>query len=270
VSYDALEQQGSGALPYELYLFTGTGVTFAFTSSETPITYLGQVYSPATITRTETEISNEVVSGQLKIYLPNDNPMAELMVPYLPASPIAVTVFGSHFGDSETVVLFSGTISSAACTDQCELICNSAQYLLQRKIPQQLYQAPCSHIFGDGATSPTGCNAILADHTYSGVVSAIDSTGTIITVPAFASLPDPLEAGYLKFGNSLRMILAQSGDVITLLSPIAGLEASSAVSAVAGCNLDFTSCAHYGRTIDFLGFDLIPTVNPFDGSASIG
>lgn len=265
MSYDAIEKSGAASEPYELFLFQATGLSFAVTNSENPITYLGQQYMPTTVTRTETELSNEVVSGQMKIYLPIDHPLSELLIPYLPSAPIAVTVFGSHYGDSETAVLFTGEIASARFTDQCEITCNSAQYLLQRKIPQQLYQAPCSHIFGDA-----GCGADLTQHTYHGTISAVDSTGTVLTIPAFASIPDSLQAGYLKRGNDYRMIVGHSGSTVTLISPIPGLAASIAVDATAGCALDFATCQHYGRTSSFLGFDLIPTVNPFDGSASIG
>lgn len=264
MSYDAVEKSGATSEPYELYLFQTTGLNFALTNSPDPITHLAQVYAPTTITRTECEISNEVVSGQIKIYIPNDHPLAELLIPYLPTAPIAVTIFGAHFGDAEVVVLFTGEVASARFTDECELTCNSAQYLLQRKIPQQLYQAPCSHIFGDA-----GCGADLGLHTYSGTISAIDSTGTILTIPAFASIPDPLTGGYLKHGNDYRMIVSHSGSTVKLISAITGLGVSAAISGVAGCNLDFSACQHYGRQSSFLGFDLIPTINPFDGSASI-
>jgi hypothetical protein len=265
MSFDAKEQSRFGAQPYELYLFQSTGLSFALTSAESPISYLGEQYVPTTITRSEAEQSNEVVSGQIKIFIPKDHPLAQLLIPYLPSSPIAVTIYGSHYSDSETVVLFTGVIASARFTDQCELTCNSAQYLLQRKIPQQLYQAPCSHIFGDA-----GCGADLVLHTYHGTITAIDSTGTVLTIPAFASLPDSLKAGYLKHGSDFRMVVAHSGSTVTLISPIPGMTTGNTVDGTAGCALDFSTCAHYGRTISFLGFDLIPTVNPFDGSASVG
>lgn len=263
MSYDLLEKSGFGSQPYELYLFQATGISYALTNAEKPITYLGEVYAPATITRSDAELSNEVVSGQIKVYLPVDHPLSELLIPYLPSSPIAVTIFGSHYGDSETVVVFTGEVASARFTDECEITCNSAQYLLQRKIPQQLYQSPCTHIFGDA-----GCGALLVDHTYTGTISAIDSTGTVLTIPAFASLPDSLKAGYLKRGTDVRMIVDHIGSTVKLISAIPGLS-TEAVSGVAGCALDFSTCAHYGRTSSFLGFDLIPTINPFDGSASV-
>lgn len=264
MTFDAVEKSGFGGKPYELYLFQGTGISFPLTGAENPITYLGQQYAPATIARTEAEQSNEVVSGQIKVYLPKDHPLAQMMIPYLPSSPIAITIFGSHYSDTETVVLFTGVVASARFTDQCELTCNSAQYLLQRKIPHQLYQAPCSHIFGDG-----DCGASLADHSFNGTITAIDSTGTILTIPAFASLPDTLRGGYLKYLNDFRMIVSHSGSAVTLLSPIPGMAPGAAVRSTAGCNLDFSTCAHYSRTSSFLGFDLIPAKNPFDSTVSI-
>jgi uncharacterized phage protein (TIGR02218 family) len=265
VSFDSQEQQASGAQPYELYLFQGTGIFFALTSADEPITYLGNTYLPSTITRSESEQSNEVVSGQMKVYLPETHPLSALLLPYLPTSPIAVTVYGSHYGDSQTVVLFTGTVASARYTDQCEMTCNSSQYLLQRKIPRQLYQSPCGHIFGDA-----GCGIELAAHTYTGEVATIDPTGTILTVTGFASLPDSLTAGFLRFGNFVRMIVANSGDSVTLLSPIAGLQVGSSVLGTAGCQLTFAACQAYKNSFNFLGFDLIPEINPFDGSASVG
>jgi uncharacterized phage protein (TIGR02218 family) len=265
VSFDALEKQGSGALPYELYLFQSVGISFPLTSADVAITYLGQVYQPTTVTRDSIEQSNEVVAGQMKVFIPKDHPLAQLLVPYLPSAPFSIILYGSHYADSETVTLFTGTIASARFTDQCEITCNSTQYLLQRKIPQQLYQSPCSHIFGD-----PDCGADLAAHTYNGTVTAISPDGTVLTIPAFSSLPDTLKAGYLKFGDDYRMVVAHSGATVTLISAIPAMAAGAAVAGTAGCALDFATCAHYGRTSSFLGFDLIPTVNPFDGSASIG
>jgi len=71
-------------------------------------------------------------------------------------------------------------------------------------------------------------------------------------------------------GDDFRMVVAQAGATVTLISAIDGLTVGASVSGTAGCALNFSACSHYGRTISFLGFDLIPTVNPFDGSASIG
>lgn len=265
MSFDPIEKSGASAEPYELYQFQGLGITFLLTSADEEITYLGQQYTPTTISRSELEQSNEVVSGQLKVYLPKNHPLSLIMLPYLPASPITLTIFSSHYSDSETVVIFTGDVASARFTTQCELTCNSEQYRLQRKIPFQLYQAPCAHVFGDDE-----CGINLVDHTYSGTITVIDSTGTVLTVPAFASIPDSLRAGFITVGTQVRMIVAHAGNQVTLLSPIAGLTTGSACSGTAGCRLIFSDCEFYKNIRNFLGFDLMPIDNPFDGSAAVG
>ncbi|MGH9780338.1 MAG: phage BR0599 family protein, partial [Candidatus Acidiferrales bacterium] len=264
VTFDAQEKLGSGAKPYELYLFAMTGQEFALTTADVPITYLGQTYTPTTMSRTAIEQSNEVVAGQIKVYIPKTHPLALLFLPYLPPSVVSITIFGSHYGDSETVVLFTGTADAGQFTDQCELTCNSDQYQLQKKIPTQLFQTPCSHVFCDA-----GCTLSITDFTYSGSITAIDSTGTVLTVPAFASLPHSLTGGYFKRGNDVRMVVAHAGDQITLLSAIAGLEVGDACFGFAGCALTFAACVDYNNIDNYLGFDLIPILNPFDGTANI-
>ena len=265
MSYDAIEKSNASSKPYELFLFEGTGIEMAVTSADQAISYLSHVFSPATISRTEVDQSSEVQSGQIKVYVPKDHPIAQLFIAYLPTSPVSLTVFGSHYGDSETGVVFSGTVASAHFTDECEIVCNSDQYRLESKIPRIEYQSACPHIFGD-----EGCTVDLATVTYVGAVSAISADGLTITVPAFAGLPHPLKAGFLRRGNDVRMIVDQGGSggatFVVLIAAITGMEIGDSVEGVAGCQQTFDSCVEYNNVDNFLGFDLIPLVNPFDGS----
>ena len=265
MSYDAMELSTAASRPYELYLFQGTGIEEAVTSADQTIGYLSHTFIPATISRTEVDESSEVQSGQIKVYVPKNHPIASLFVGYLPTSPVSLTIFGSHYGDSETGVVFSGTVASAHFTDECELICNSDEYRLQSKIPRMQYQSMCPHIFGDA-----GCTKDLSALTYAGVVSAISADGLTITIPAFASLPHPFRAGYLRSGNDLRMIVDNGGSggafFVVLIAPIAGLEIGAAIAGTAGCAQTFDACVGYNNIANFLGFDLIPLLNPFDAS----
>jgi uncharacterized phage protein (TIGR02218 family) len=258
MSYDSVEQSTASSQAFELYKFSTLAQTFYFTSADQPITYLTQVYTPSTIRRTEFEHSNEVVSGQVKIYVPPASPVAQLLIPYLTATPMQVTIYGGHYGDTDVVALFSGKVSSAAIETECEIIVNSDLYILQRKIPKQGYQSPCVHIFGDA-----GCGINLTLFTTSGVISAISADGLTITVAAFSGLPNSLAGGYFKRGNDYRMITAHSGSTVTLLSPISALNVGDAVTGTAGCQLTYAACQQYNNVPNFLGFDLIPKTNPF-------
>jgi uncharacterized phage protein (TIGR02218 family) len=259
MSYDGVEQSTAQSQAFELYKFAIPGQqTFYLTSADDDVTYLGQLYVASTIRRSEVEHSNEVISGQLKIYVPPDSQIADLLIPYLTPSPMQVTLFGGHYGDSEVVTLFSGKVSSAAIETECEIIVNSDQYILQRKIPKQLYQSPCVHVFGDA-----GCGINLNDFTTSGLVSAVSADGLTVTVPAFAGLTHSLAGGYFRRGSDVRMILAQAGANITLLSPISGLAGGDPCSGTAGCQLTYAACQSYNNVPNFLGFDLVPLTNPF-------
>jgi uncharacterized phage protein (TIGR02218 family) len=258
VSYDSQEQSTASGQPFELYRFVTAGQTFFLTSADEVINYLGAAYQPTTIRRTEFEHSNEVVSGQMKVYVPPGSQIAALLIPYLTPSPMRMTLFGGHYGDAEVVTLFAGTVSSAAIEKECEVIVNSDLYILQRKIPKQGYQSPCVHVFGD-----EGCTVNLDTYTTSGVVGAVSADGLTVTVAAFNGLAHGLAGGYFRRGNDVRMIVAHAGPNITLLSPISGLSTGDQCKGVAGCQLTYAACQAYNNVANFLGFDLIPLTNPF-------
>jgi hypothetical protein len=258
MSYNTIEQSTDSSQAYELYLFQTAGQSFFYTSADEAIDYLGATYEPVTIHRTEMEHSNEVVSGQVKVYVPPGSPIAQLLIPYLTPSPMTLIIFGGHYGDAEVVMLFSGDVSSAAIDKECEIFVYSAQYILQRKIPKQGYQAPCVHVFGD-----EGCTMILDNFTTDGVVAGISTDGLTITVPQFNSLAHGLAGGYFRRGNDVRMIVSQAGPQVVLLSPISGLAVGQLVKGVAGCQLTYAACQSYNNVAHFLGFDLIPLTNPF-------
>jgi len=263
MSYDALEKSTADGQPWEIYLFRTEGVTFRITSADQTISYLGQDYEPATIHRTELEHTNEVVSGQIKVSIPPAHPLAQLFVPYMPPTPMSLTIWGGHYGDAEVVVVFKGQISSAAFGDECEFTCSSALYLMQRMIPKKLQQSNCAHVFGD-----VRCGINLELFTTFGAIAAVNAAGDQVTVPEFAGLAHSLKAGYFVRGSDARMIVDHTGDVVTLLAPIPGLQVGEVVSGVAGCQHTYPACQGYANTANFLGFDLIPITNPFDGSVA--
>jgi hypothetical protein len=264
MSFDSIEKAQASGEPWEIFRFETTGATFLLTSADVAITYLGQTYEPTTLRRDEMEETAEVDSGQIKVYVPSAHPLAQLFIPGLPPSPVQLTIFAGHFGDSDVVAFFGGSVASSLFTDECELTCRSDKYILNRKIPKELYQGLCNHVFGDA-----GCGIDLALFTYAGVVSAIDATGTLITVTGFGSLPKSLRSGWFAQGNAVRAILDHTGSTVRLMSPISGLTVGAACSGVAGCAHTYPACSGYNNVPNFAGFDLIPLINPFDGTTSL-
>ncbi len=261
MSYDSVEKSGSGSLPFELYLFSTTGQTFALTSADAPISYIGQIFTPTVISRGEIDQSQEMNAGQMRVTVPKGHPLAALFVPYLPPTPVRLTIFGGHVGDAEISTIFVGEVASARYTEQCELTCVPEQAKLKRKIPALLYQSGCPRVFGDA-----GCGISLGAHTSTASIGAIDSSGCVLTIAAFAGLGTSLRGGYLKRGNDVRMIVDHSGATVTIIAAISSLQVGDVVSGIAGCAHTYAACAAYGNVTNFLGFDLIPSSNPFYGS----
>jgi uncharacterized phage protein (TIGR02218 family) len=260
MTYDATAR-GRESDPFELYLFQTVGSTFALTSSDTPTTYNGQVYTPSVISRGEIDQSQELTAGQLKIQVQKSSPIAQMFIAYLPPSPMRLTIFAGHRADGEIVVAFTGEVASARFTDECELFAVPEQDQLKRKIPTLIYSSGCAHVFGDA-----GCKFPLASVTYTGTVGAVDSTKSVVTVAAFAALPFSLKGGKFQRGTDVRMVIDHSGATVTLLTGIAGLSSGDAVVAVAGCPHTYPACAAFNNVNQFLGFDMMPTRSPFDGS----
>lgn len=67
-----------------------------------------------------------------------------------------------------------------------------------------------------------------------------------------------------------RMILAHSGDSVTLSALLSGLAVGVAFEAFAGCDRTLATCqAKFGNAINFGGFPWIPAKNPFTGDAIV-
>lgn len=262
MSFDSQEKSVAGGRPFELFLFTGTGLELALTSADTTVDHAGHTFTPASISRTEVDINADVQQGDITVSIDVTDPVAQLFIGGLPPTPVFLTIFAGFQDDAERSMIFSGECAASQFTeDQVQITCHGDQYVIQRRIPKILYQSACPLIFGGKR-----CGFDLSQVTYLGVVASVSADGLTVVVTAFGSLPHSLRAGTLSFGAYKRMIVKQTGTSIVLLAAIPGLVAGSHVIGVAGCQQTFSACVEYNNIDAFLGYDLIPTINPFNGA----
>jgi hypothetical protein len=195
------------------------------------------------------------------VTIPKGHDLAAMFIPYLPPAPMTLTIYGGHVGDAEIAVVFLGEVASARYTDQCELTCVPEQGKLKRKIPAITYQPGCPRVFGDA-----GCAVPLGSYTFPGKIFSIDSTGTVLTINEFAGKGTILRGGYLRRGSDVRMIVDHSNATVTILAAISSLAVGDQITGVAGCAHTYAACQSFNNVANFLGFDLIPASNPFNGS----
>jgi hypothetical protein len=259
MSYDSRETSVYGGVPFELYWFASGTRNWYFTSGDTERTYLANLYVPETIDRTEQNQNQELNAGSITVTLPKGNPVATQFIGAIPSTPFSVVIFRGHDGESEVITNFTGRIANVQFDEDCVFTLAPEQYDLKKVIPPQTYQGQCNWILYS-----EGCGIDPNDFKYTGTVSAV--SGDTITVPDFAALDDQfLTAGWIEKDDLRRMIIDQTGGVLTTITPMPGIEVGDSVTAFAGCMLFRTVCRDKFNNLDrFFGFDRIPSKNPFE------
>lgn len=261
MTYATRETSQHGGQPFELYLFQTETQSWRLTSADRQITHLGQLYEPEAIVRTATQQGQETSS--IKVTIPREHAIAQLFVAYIPATPLSLVIFRGHAGEleSETVTHFTGQVTAAQFTEDCELTCLPERGVLKRRIPGPKYQKQCNHILYD-----SGCQVDKNLFKVTGTLTSVSADGLTIQAAAFGTKPDGFfNAGYIEKGAERRMVVSHLGTTLTLFNAMAGLVVGDVIAGFAGCKRDFNDCnTKFDNAPHFFGFEFIPSRNPFD------
>ena len=153
-------------------------------------------------------------------------------------------------------VVWSGSLA--------KIRCESIFTALKRPGLRAHYQTGCRHALFDA-----GCGVNNQTFLLTGTVAAV--SGLTVRSSAFLSRPAGwLTGGYLRVAGVPRMILAHSGESVTLSAILSGLAVGVAFEAFAGCDRTLATCqTKFGNAINFGGFPWIPAKNPFTGDAIV-
>lgn len=266
----------------ELYRFVEQGATpriLTLTNADREITYNGETYVPATLSRTRGQAKNELSKANLEVKFDLLNADARRwMASYLEAIVVLTIFERDEAGD--TSIVWKGRLASVKPTaSEISLIFESVFTSLRRPGVRARYQRTCRHsLYG------RGCFLNKAAFAVNGAPTAVN--GLVVTVPEAASYPDGwFTTGMIEAANGeLRFVTNHSGSQLTLMQPFLYLAKAVAedgyglsygmhyggVSVImypgcdrrrGTCNTKFNNLGNYG------GFDWIPLRNPFDGSS---
>jgi hypothetical protein len=265
MTYLASETSIQDGSPCLLFAFSRYNVTTRYTTIAEEIEYNGYTYAPAVIKMSDISASNDFARDALKLTVPIDSTIAATYIGGVPDGITALTVFRAHTDDTETVVAWSGRVSSIETSGQTMVItCESIYSALGRKMLRRQWTRQCPHpLFGKG------CNLTRA--TFATTISATSTSarGTII-VSAGASALTGLVGGTLMGPDGFRRtIIAHSGTSITLIRENRALTALIAagptnVSVAPGCGRTLEACAAYGNRGNFGGWAGIPVDDPLE------
>jgi uncharacterized phage protein (TIGR02218 family) len=265
VTYQALEEGTESGRPVETYKFTIGSTVYRYTSApfDHQPPYDSNDYFSRAISRTSAKQTTEDRRTPLEITLPTDDALAQRFIDVPPGPEVTLEITRYHIGDTEAYVIWSGRIIGAAYLQEggvCTLSGVTDEAAFSRSIPRFKYQGLCNHVLYD-----TLCTVARASFKYTGTVSAV--VGNTITVSGLSAKgADWAVGGYVDNGASdYRLVVSQSGDILTLFLPFETSPLGSSVDVYAGCNHTIDVCtSKFSNAVNYGGFPFVPTFNPFD------
>ncbi len=262
------ETSRESGLVLELYTFTFGSEIFRFTSFQRDINWQGFAYTSEPISRTNAEASVEDSAGQITVTMPIDNPVPAKFVTNVPGKIGTLTILRAHANDpaEEVLVLFDGFVANVSLDGEIEakVLCNPNTKIFNRAAPRFSYLGLCNHILYDER-----CKVNIGLFTFTGLVSAVSSNDITVNGAGAVGLSDHFVGGFARFPSGTqddaRMILAQAGDVMTLLLPFALDVNGQDVDLFAGCDHSLATCdSKFAAVLDYGGFPFVPRKNPFN------
>lgn len=257
------EESVEGGQPFELYHFSVGLEDFYYTSAEDSIVYGGNTYVSRPLKRNATDQSTEEGRGKLEITMLSDDPVCSRYIGVVPPSPMYVTVTKFHRGDLlDGRVLWTGRIVMATFIENaalCKITAIASESVFSRQIPPYKYQGLCNHFLYDD-----NCAVTAAAFLYVGTATAV--TGVQLTVAGLTAAKGAGWAvgGKVVIGADIRLIMAQTGDVLTLSMPFMSDPTSQSVDVYAGCDHTVATCSSkFSNNENYGGFPFVPTKNPF-------
>lgn len=260
--------------PVELYrIRTVAGLEWRFTNAENDITDdLSLVYTPAGIERDQFQQSQDRRATEMTLTLPYlesvTDDFAQQFIDNPPEGRTTMEIKRHHLTDSgNTFVQFwEGNIISAAYLPDgsVELLCRGFKNIFEREGPRARYNGKCRHILYD---ANCGLNAALFTE-FNATVDGIAGNGITLTLGGMSSpVPDFLGGKVIKDnGKDYRLIVAQSGNIITINFPFrSDFVVGTTVDVEQGCDHSVADCqAQFNNIDNYGGFPYTPGLNPFN------
>lgn len=267
MTFNAQETSLESGQIFELYEFNLGSDFWRFTDNQADIFFASLQWTATQIARTRLEGSTEDAVRQLKITVPLDNPVVQNYIANVPGNETTVKLYRAHANDGteELLLVFEGKIATVNFDGELEatIVANPNTNVFNRSGPRMTYQGLCNHVLYDDR-----CKVNRLANGYTGLVSAV--TGAVVTVNGVSAQGvDWAVGGYIVFPPGIeddkRLVIAQSGDNLTLLIPFADTVLGQNVEVFAGCDHSLATCqAKFANAINFGGYPFVPTKNPFN------
>lgn len=250
----------------ELYLFKLGPLAFTYTNTTDEITYNARTYTPYNLSRGAISQGDDVNRGDLTITVGRDFPVADRFRVTPSSSPMLLTVYRMHRGDTDAGIAWQGRVlsvewSGSSATLTCQAIFSSVKRVGIRRT----YQPTCPHVL-------FGPLCRVDNLGYKAVGSPLNVTSDTITANVFSTHGDGYyDGGYVEYTTEeglveQRTIVTQVSNVATLSASLIGLDSTMSFNVYAGCDRTTTTCINrFSNIVNYGGFPYVPTQSPFGG-----
>lgn len=269
MTFNALETSLAAGRPVRLYEFERGTKVWRYTSADRDIVLGAQTYGSVNGLSDSGFIwSGDPEQDALTITAPDDLEVALLYRGAPPSDAIYVRVRDMHYGDTEALISWVGTIKNLNwnALDRCEITCQTLEAYDQQPGLTDTYSKTCLAVLGD-----QDCLVDLESYRVEGSISALD--GASITVSAAAALEDNwFRGGFVAWPTEggqydRRHIEAHTGSTLTLLGGTNGLAEGLGVRLYPGCDFNLATCdSKYSNSLNFRGEPYLQGESPFDGN----
>lgn len=272
MTFDALETSRNMGEPYQLLYFRSGATQYRYTTADHIISFSGSDYLPdnpmQSVEVVETNVDDK---GKLNFTVMKDHEIAQLFTISTPRT-VSLTVYSGHESDvvdNEVITIWSGRVVACEWSedDTAEISCESVTTVLQRMGLPYKFGTTCQHsLFRGGCKLDMFANSTLEQvTTYTG--------SDVVISNLIGAAANEYDAGLMVFnGVDYRMITAfDSGTgTFTLLRPFENISIGDDIRVTRGCNRTSDRCKELINFQHFLGFETVPTRNPFNGLRQAG
>lgn len=265
MTFDSLESSLESSEPIELYKFLLGSELFLWSNTEDTITIGPDTYEPETIKRSDLAIGKDERKKVVTVEVPATNVLAQRYIGTPPGQRASLSIFRLQREDVgvETALIYKGSILVVQFPedqDIAKISLQSIEAASSRSLPRMTYMFMCNHILYDNQ-----CKIDPALFSHVGAVSA--ASGNTITVSGAGASGLAFTGGFVKPSGftDFRLVISQSGDILTLLLPFEQDPTGGNVTAHAGCdhNLEGDCSQVFANEIEFGGFAHVPNKNLF-------
>ena len=264
MTWDTVDQSQRDGKKVFLYRFTWGGRTARYTNAETNVAFAGNTWISETITHSDVSRTLEDDGDKIEITLPSTNQVAQLFIGIPPTRGVACRVSSFHRTDGalEERLEWEGVIRVGTANRELQSVLTGKTFVadFSKQIPLDTFQGPCNNFLYDEQ-----CKVNELTFTHSLQILSISGLEYTITGLSAASGADPdyFVGGFVDFdgGEEQRMILAQSGDVATLMFPFSdAVQGGATVAVKAGCDHTLATCdSKFSNAQNYGGCPFIPT-----------